>query len=102
MGLVVGRSMGAAVYQLVWRTEQAFESEEYARRIFLDIEGALDNIKAIEVAIEEGRIDQCIHKWNFHMLRIRQIIIDLKGIKSSKIVQRDVHIGGGGDKFSIQ
>ena len=85
IGFKIGGSTDPGVHQLVWWVEKALKSKDFALGIFLDIEAACDKatFKSIEMAMEEAKLDESIQKWNSHMLRNRQIVLELKGIRKS-------------------
>lgn len=95
-GFRAGGSTEAAIHQLVWRIEQALENQEYAVGIFLDIEGAFDNatIESIEMAMEDGGIEEAIRYWNSDMLRNREVEVELSGEKRRKRVRKGTPQGG--------
>ena len=79
------------------RIEYAFLNNEYALAVFLDIQGAYDNLTtgAIIRALRERGCDELFIKWIHDFLKFRMVTIDYKGISVTKYPTKGVPQGGG-------
>ena len=91
-GFKKGSSTEAAVLNLVDKIEEAMKNEEHALGIFLDIQGAFDNIPhfAIEKALNKTAAKGMIAKWIMYMVKTRKINLTISGKKIQERYQKDV------------
>ena len=91
-----GVSTETALHALVSRIEKALMKGEYALSIFMDIEGAFNNVtfEAINDAMMESRIPHVFSRWITFMITNRKVITHVQGATLSKLVQRGTPQGG--------
>ena len=70
-GFRTGKSTESALHQLVTKIERTIVEGQYALGIFLDIEGAFDNVsfKTITEALSEFQLPRIVVRWINAMLR---------------------------------
>jgi ribonuclease HI len=95
-GFRTGKSTESALHQLVTKIEKTIVEGQYALGIFLDIEGAFDNVsfKAITEALSERHLPQMIVRWINAMLRSRSVTVTVQGVSVSKKVKKGSPQGG--------
>ena len=87
----VGRSTDTALSQLVDTVEEAFSRKEYALGVFLDIQGAFDNVipaRVIEGLARRGVPPKHV-AWYKHYLYGRRMSTEYKGVS----IQRHLTLG---------
>ena len=95
-GFRSGKSTESALHQLVTKIERTIVEGQYALGIFLDIEGAFDNVsfKTITDALSDFRLPQLIVRWINAMLRSRTVTVTVQGVSVSKRVKKGCPQGG--------
>ena len=95
-GFRTGKSTESALHQLVTKIERTIVEGQYALGIFLDIEGAFDNVpfKTITEALSEFQLPQIIVRWINAMLRSRTVTVMVQGVSVSKRVKKGCPQGG--------
>ena len=95
-GFRTGKSTESALHQLVTKIERTIVEGQYALGIFLDIEGAFDNVsfKTITDSLSEFNLPQLIVRWINAMLRSRTVTVTVQGISVSKRVKKGCPQGG--------
>lgn len=95
-GFRTGKSTESALHQLVTKIERTIVEGQYALGIFLDIEGAFDNVsfKTITEALSEFNLPQMIVRWINAMLRNRTVTVTVQGVSVSKKVKKGCPQGG--------
>ena len=91
-----GVSTETALHALVARIERALLKGEFALAIFLDIEGAFNNVTflAMETALEQGGVDVTLCRWILFMLTQRTVTAHLLGVDQTVVVARGTAQGG--------
>ena len=81
-GFRKGSSTESAILKLVSIIESALKVGNFALGIFLDIQGAFDNIpfKAIKQALEKTKAKGNVSNWILHYISTRKLNLSLKGI----------------------
>ena len=95
-GFRTGKSTESALHQLVTKIEKTIIEGQYALGIFLDIEGAFDNVsfKTITEALARLQLPQVIVRWINAMLRSRTVTVTVQGKSVSKKVKKGCPQGG--------
>ena len=91
-----GRSTESALSCMVSHIEGAIDKKEYALGVFLDIQGAFDNVKpeAIIRGLKARGVPDELLKWYDGYLRTRSIVIDHLGVKIILYLTLGVPQGG--------
>ena len=81
-GFRKGSSTEAAILKLVSLVETSLKVGNYSLGIFLDIQGAFDNIPfvAIKRALEKTRARGNVSNWILHFITTRKLKLNLKGV----------------------
>ena len=81
---------------MVDKIESAILRNQYALAVFLDIQGAFDNIKPSSIidALLKRKVSESIVYWYKHYLENRQIMIEVKGVKVKRHLVLGVPQGG--------
>ncbi len=81
-GFKKGSGTESAILKLVSIIESALKVGNYAFGIFLDIEGAFDNIPftAIKRALEKTKAKGNVSNWILHFISTRKLKLNLKGV----------------------
>ena len=89
-GFRTGKSTESALHKLVSKIEKTIVEGQYALGIFLDIEGAFDNVSfnSIIKSLEEAQLPQVIVRWITAMLTNRTITVTIQGKVLSKRVEK--------------
>ena len=95
-GFRSGYSTEAAIHKLVSKIEETIIQGNYALGIFLDIEGAFDNIKfrAIERALYRAGVPAMIIAWISHLIHNRLVSFTLGDISTLRKILRGFPQGG--------
>ena len=95
-GFRVGKSTESALHQLVTKIERTIVEGQFALGIFLDIEGAFDNVsfKAITESLTELQLPLEMVRWINAMLRSRTVTVTVQGKSVSKTVKKGCPQGG--------
>ena len=95
-GFRAGKSTESALHQLVTKIEKTIVEGEYALGIFLDIEGAFDNVsfKTITEALNRAQLPLIIVRWINALLRSRAVTVTVQGKSVSKRVKKGCPQGG--------
>ena len=95
-GFQTGKSTESALHKLVSKIEKTIVEGQYALGIFLDIEGAFDNVSfnSIIKSLEEAQLPQVIVRWITAMLTNRTITVTIQGKVLSKRVKKGCPQGG--------
>ena len=95
-GFRVGKSTESALHQLVTKIEKTIVEGQYALGIFLDIEGAFDNVsfKTITDALIKSQLPHELVRWIDAMLRSRTVTVTVQGKSVSKRVKKGCPQGG--------
>ena len=95
-GFRVGKSTESALHQLVTKIEKTIVEGQFALGIFLDIEGAFDNVsfKSITEALNNLQLPLEIVRWINALLRSRTVTVSAQGISVSKTVKKGCPQGG--------
>ena len=95
-GFRVGKSTESALHKLVTKIEKTIIEGQYALGIFLDIEGAFDNVsfKTITEALTKLELPLVIVRWINAMLRSRTVTVTVQGTSVSKRVKKGCPQGG--------
>ena len=90
------KSTEAAIHKLTRRIEDAIQHGQIGLGIFLDVEGAFDNIKysSIHKALEDAKIPSGIADWIKTMLSDRTITIQLHGLSITRKISKGCPQGG--------
>jgi ribonuclease HI len=91
-----GRSTESALSNMTEYIEYALANGEYALGVFLDIQGAFDNVKpsSIVQGMKDKGIDSSIIKWYNHYLRNRAVTVSYKGITTERRLTLGTPQGG--------
>jgi ribonuclease HI len=91
-----GRSTESALSNMMEYIEYALANGFYALGVFLDIQGAFDNIKpsSITAGMQDKRMDGSIIKWYSHYLRNRAVEVTYKGVTSTRRLTLGTPQGG--------
>jgi len=91
-----GSSCDSALSDMVDEIERSILNNQYSIGVFLDIEGAFDNLDP--EAVLSGMRDKCIPdkimKWYGHYLKNRTIVVDLKGVHATRGLTKGTPQGG--------
>ena len=95
-GFRAGKSTESALHQLVTKIERTIVEGQYALGIFLDIEGAFDNVAFISIidALNEAQVPLGIVRWINALLRSRTVTVTVQGKSVSKKVKKGCPQGG--------
>ena len=95
-GFRTGKSTESALHRLVSKIEKSIVEGQFALGIFLDIEGAFDNVsfKTIIRALENLRLPRVIVRWINAMLRNRTVTVTVQSKSVSKTVRKGCPQGG--------
>ena len=95
-GFSSGSSTESAVHRIVHKIEEAISCGNYALGIFLDIEGAFDNIsfEAIKQALMNSGMSVLISNWIYNSISCRSIIMTISNISVIHVVERGCPQGG--------
>ena len=90
------KSTEAAIHKLTRRIEDSIQHGQLGLGIFLDVEGAFDNIKfsSIHKALLEAKIPSGIADWIKTMLLDRTITLHLHGLSFTRKIYRGCPQGG--------
>ena len=85
------KSTEAAIHRLTRKIEDAIQNGQFGLGVFLDVEGAFDNVRysSIYKAMLEAKIPHIIANWIKEMLIDRTIVLTLHGIS----IKREIHKG---------
>ena len=74
-GFLRGKSTDSAIHTLTRKIEDAITSKGYALGIFIDIEGAFDNLPfaTITASLRRANLPNCIELWLTHLTSNRTI-----------------------------
>ena len=91
-----GKSTESALTGLVSKIEGALEKEGYALGVFLDIQGAFDNVSApaIVKGMEAKHFSQKTIDWYEHYLRNRSMVTSINGISVTRNLTKGTPQGG--------
>ncbi|MEL7520088.1 MAG: reverse transcriptase domain-containing protein, partial [Cyanobacteria bacterium J06553_1] len=95
-GFTAGSSTESALHGLVSRLEEALVVGNYSLAIFLDIQGAFDNVSfdAISESLREAEVDWGIARWINYMLRNRSTEVEWAGAKKTVRMSKGTSQGG--------
>ena len=91
-----GHSTEAAIHKLVSKIEESIIHGNFALGIFLDIEGAFDNIafRAIERALYKAGVPAMIISWIHHLIRNRIVSFSLGDFSTLRKILKGFPQGG--------
>jgi ribonuclease HI len=91
-----GRSTESALHRLVSKAEKTIVNGHYGLGIFLDIEGAFDNITfaSLEGALRTAGVEDVVIRWISHALNHREIKVTLQNAEVIRQVERGSSQGG--------
>ena len=89
-------STDSAIHKITRKIEDALSEGHQALGLFLDIEGAFDNIsfEAIKSNLIKSGIPPTVYNWIYHMVSNRTITLTLNGISISRTLTRGCPQGG--------
>ncbi len=89
-------STDSAIHKITSKIEYSLSAGNQALGLFLDIEGAFDNIsfQAIKTNMEKSGIPPTISNWIYFMVSNRTITLTLNGISITRIITRGCPQGG--------
>ena len=95
-GFTAGSSTETALHALVSRVEEAIVVGNYSLAIFLDIQGAFDNVSfdAISASLVEAGIEEGLARWINTMLRSRSTEVEWAGVKKIMRISKGCPQGG--------
>ena len=95
-GFSRGSSTEAAVHKLTHQIERALSAGNFALGVFLDIEGAFDNVSfdALSTALARKGIGGCIGDWITSCISHRSLYLSLAGTSISRFVAAGCPQGG--------
>ena len=95
-GFTAGSSTESALHGLVSRLEEAIAMGNYSLAIFLDIQGAFDNVSfdAISESLREAEVDWGLARWINNMLRSRSTEVEWAGVKKTFNLSKGCPQGG--------
>ena len=95
-GFTAGSSTESALHGLVSKLEEAIVVGNYSLAIFLDIQGAFDNVSfdAISESLTEAEVDWGLARWIDNMLRNRSTEVEWAGAKITMNVSKGCAQGG--------
>ena len=90
------KSTEAAIHRLTRKIEDSIQNGQFALAVFLDVEGAFDNVKysSIYKAMLEAKIPTIIAFWIKEMLTDRSIVLTLHGVSISRRIYKGCPQGG--------
>lgn len=90
------KSTEAAIHRLTRKIEDALQNGQYALGVFLDVEGAFDNIRfrSIYGALLEAKIPSVLAQWIIVMVTERSIILTLHGVSITRKIHKGCPQGG--------
>ena len=90
------KSTEAAIHRLTRKIEDAIQNGQFGLGVFLDVEGAFDNVKhsSIYKAMLEAKIPNVIANWIRAMLTDRMIVLTLHGISINRKIYKGCPQGG--------
>ena len=90
------KSTEAAIHRLTRKIEDAIQNGQFALGVFLDVEGAFDNIKynSIWKALNKAKVPPIVANWIREMLNDRSIILELHGYQIKKKIFKGCPQGG--------
>jgi ribonuclease HI len=90
------KSTEAAIHRLTRKIEDAIQNGQFALGVFLDVEGAFDNIKYSSIwnALNKAKVPPVIANWIREMLNDRSIILELHGYSLKKKIFKGCPQGG--------
>ena len=93
---VEGRSTDTALHEVVSTVERSIHYKQYTMAAFLDIEGALNNIRLNPIieALDRPGLEPGLVHWIGILLRSRVIVADLGGSHVCKVARRGTPQGG--------
>lgn len=93
---VKGRSVETALHEVVHNIEKSFVDKAYTLAIFVDIEGAFNNVQTDTLiqSLAEFKVDRVLIDWIDHMLRNRWINCGAKNINIRDRVFQGTPQGG--------
>jgi ribonuclease HI len=91
-----GRSTDSALSYTVDLIEKSVLRGQYVLGIFLDIEGAFDNLslRSVERSLQDHDVPDPIIKWYMHYMHNRVATADLRGTSTSRLLSRGTPQGG--------
>ena len=91
-----GYSTESALSNMTEYIEQALIKNQYALGVYLDIQGAFDNVTtdAMIKGMRKKKVDENIIKWYKQFLQTRQIEIDYRGNKTTRFLTKSTPQGG--------
>ena len=95
-GFTAGSSTESALHGLVSKLEEAIVVGNYSLAIFLDIQGAFDNVSfdAISESLTEAEVDWGLARWIDNMLRNRSTEVEWAGAKITMNLSKGCAQGG--------
>ena len=90
------KSTEAAIHRLTRKIEDAIQNGHFGLGVFLDVEGAFDNVKysSIYKAMRDAKIPKIIACWIKDMLTDRSIILTLHGSSITRKIYKGCPQGG--------
>ena len=100
-GFTAGSSTESALHGLVSRLEEVIVAGNYSLAIFLDIQGAFDNVSfdAISESLREAEVDWGLARWINNMLRNRSTEVEWAGTKVTINMRKGCTQGGAFSPF---
>ena len=91
-----GHSTESALSNMVEQIEHALARDKFALGVFLDIQGAFDNVQPhyISDAMRLKKLSETLIRWYSHYLRYRQVRLDYNGIQRKRYLTRGTPQGG--------
>ena len=91
-----GFSTETALTQMVNSIEEAFGRKKEAMGVFLDIQGAFDNVdpEAIIRCMRRRKFNKTMIHWYAHFLKGREIQVEYKGVRLQRFLTKGVPQGG--------
>ena len=91
-----GRSTETALTELVSNIESGLAQKKYTLGVFLDIQGAFDNVgaDAIRTGMEEKGLPASLIDWYCHYVSNRKMMVDHNGLKDTRYLVRGTPQGG--------
>ena len=95
-GFRKNKSTETAIHKLTREIEKAITNNQYAIGIFIDIEGAFDNIKfsSIKKAMIKLDFPPVITNWIINMISTRSIKLEFKGKEIIRVIMKGCPQGG--------
>ena len=90
------KSTEAAIHRLTRKIEDSIQNGQFGLGVFLDVEGAFDNVKysSIYKAMLEAKIPTIIANWIKEMLTDRSIVLTLHGVSITRHIYKGCPQGG--------